>query len=182
MALPAIALMAGAQVAGQYMANQANADMARDASNMNERMAMEQMRFQESMSSTAHRREVADLKAAGLNPILSVNAGAAAPSGASGSAVAGHAENIAGGLSQSALQYQQLKLQMSKQVEELKLLQAQTEKTKVDAAVTSKGLPEADIKNRAYKMLLPILNKIEGYGKTGAKYLTQPKIKIGGPK
>jgi len=60
---------------------------AQNQNTANSNMADQQMSFQESMSNSSHQREVQDLRAAGLNPMLSVNAGASSPSGAMASMV-----------------------------------------------------------------------------------------------
>lgn len=73
----------GLAIGGDAFSAYSEAQSIKDTNAMNQLNAREQMQFQERMSSTAHQREVEDLKKAGLNPLLSANSGASSPSGAS---------------------------------------------------------------------------------------------------
>lgn len=99
--------------------------------------AQDQMAFQERMANTQHQREVADLKAAGLNPMLSGTggAGAAAPSGA-GYQVPDYGDRLS-----SALQLKLQKAQIDNVNAQTSNTHAQTAQTVQATAKEAAGKP-----------------------------------------
>lgn len=100
----------GAALLGGFLNNQSNAQQSRVAAEHNQGTAREQMAFQRDMSNTAHQREVYDLRAAGLNPVLSAGgSGASTPSGAAGQMTPAKFEDPLAKSISSAMEYRRLK-------------------------------------------------------------------------
>jgi len=121
--------------------------------------------FQENMSDTAHQREVADLEAAGLNPILSANSGASTPGGAMGSTSSGG--NIGNPIEDA--------IGIKQSLANLENTQADTAAKKVGAAKTAADTKLSNITSAKAAASLPV-SRMEGSAAQGAERIITPVI------
>lgn len=128
----------GAEFAGTLMTNASNREIAAKNNEFNAAEAQKNREYQTMMSNTSHQREVADLRAAGLNPILSANTGASSPGGSTASSSGNPVMqnpfagmNFAGALRDIA----QLEMQQASTQADVRVKDAQAAKTISDTSL-----------------------------------------------
>lgn len=136
---------------GAQRANQANIDLGR-----------EQREWQQWMTGQAHQIEVNDLKAAGLNPILSVNAGANTPSPGLPQ-VSNAMEPLGSALASGAKEALGFKLAAAKQKEEIELLKAQKLAVKADEQQKTNAANELAARTNILNYQMPSIKKQADY-------------------
>lgn len=133
----------GASLVGGLLQNQAN---ARQQNRSQDYMA--------EMSNTSHRREVKDLRAAGLNPILSATKGASTPSISSA-----QMENVLQPAVTSALDSLRLKREIAATESQIGLNQAYKTQSAATAAREMSTAKQADAQTATLNAVLPAVTE-----------------------
>lgn len=169
---------AGSQLIGGFMQNQgaketnaANLRIARETNQFNAQQAQLNRDYQTSMSNTQHQRQVADLKKAGLNPILAAQGGAGTPSGSAATGSTATMENPMAGMATHARDLGntftdaiRLRNELENSKQQQNLAKSQVSRNDAETAISVAELPYSKVKGEAFKALGRILKRVEaGY-------------------
>lgn len=144
----------------------ANFFSQKETNRTNVDIANNQMKFQQAMDNTKHQREVADLKAAGLNPILSAGNASSAPSGASTTLQAPQInmpDLMAYGISLKQLEQKDAEInnQTALTTAQIANTISDTDLKKAQKILAQKGLIRANLEGEASQVLSDIIKAVK---------------------
>lgn len=142
--------MAGLSMYGTEQQNIAQVNAAGNTQNFNAQQANNQMYFQQQMSNTAYQRVTADMKAAGVNPMMAINnGGASSPSGSAASGVMPKIENAIGAGVSSATETAKLMNAIKATDASIGLMKLQGAQAIANTNATNFSAKNTELKNKA---------------------------------
>lgn len=138
--------------------------MSANSQNINN--SREDRAWQQENMNTAHQREVQDLRKAGLNPLLSVNAGAPSSGGSSTPA----AQNVLAGAATSAMEALRVKKELGQADSQIALQTAQGTQALASAAKDTTTAKQSEVQTAALQAQLNAIRKEAGLRESQAEW------------